>query len=97
MRLLRPSFYNYITDFVEKQWQEFSPCHCLLNYIFNRNDKSEHITHLDDVFGLSFDDPSGIKGLRTLGKEKPNRSPAKRVRFGSEEQQNERAMSFVVK
>ena len=27
----------------------------------------------------------------------PNRSPVKRVRFGSEEQQNERAMSFAMK
>ena len=49
MRLLWISFCDYITDFVEKQWQEFSSCHCLLNYIFNRNDKSEHITHLDNV------------------------------------------------
>jgi hypothetical protein len=28
---------------------------------------------------------------------KPSRSPAQRVRFGSEEQQNERAMSSAVK
>ena len=27
----------------------------------------------------------------------PNRNPAKRLRFGSEEQQNERAMSFAMK
>ena len=33
----------------EKKGQEVSSCPCLLKYIFNRNDKSEHTTHLDNV------------------------------------------------
>ena len=34
---------------VKKQGQETRSPPCPLNHIFNRNDKSEHITHLDNV------------------------------------------------
>ena len=32
-----------------RQGQEFDSCPCPLKHILNRNDKSEHITHLDNV------------------------------------------------
>ena len=34
---------------VKKQGRETRSPPCPLNHIFNRNDKSEHITHLDNV------------------------------------------------
>ena len=38
-----------------------------------------------------------LKGVNRREAAAPNWSPAKRVQFGSEEQQNERAMNFVMK
>ena len=32
-----------------RQGQEFRSCPCFLKHIFDRNDKSEHITHLNNV------------------------------------------------
>ena len=40
---------DYITKRERKQGQEFFSCPCPSNHIFNRNDKSEHTTHLDNV------------------------------------------------
>ena len=42
-------------------------------------------------------DISPVMGQNSRVAADPNRSPAKRVRFGSEEQQNERVMSFAMK
>ncbi len=39
------------------QGQECFSCPCLLYRILNRNNKSEHIAHLENVFGLSLFGP----------------------------------------
>ena len=41
--------------------------------------------------------PSVVKGSELSGYGLPNRSPAKRVRFGKEEQRHERALTFIKK
>ena len=53
-----------------------APTHRLSKHILNRNNKSEHITHLDNVFGLSWFDPAEVNsaGLRAAwrGRRRPS-------------------------
>ena len=53
------------------------------------NKKSEYLEGYSDGRNVSI-------GLLAFKLRSPNRSPAERVRLGSEEQQNERAMSFAM-
>lgn len=70
------------------QGQKFASHPCPLKHIFNRNDKSEHITHLDNVVRIIISCLLLPKKMRMPFRVRlnPNRNPAQWVWFGEEEQ-----------